>query len=867
MIRPSIQNLTMLLAAVLVILAGGITSVTSIKAGWDAVDDSRESGDRNVAGCLSAGTENAEMLADRLMKTMLNVTANAVVDHISVPLVVLDSIMHQLRALHPDVTTSPEWIDTTLRTMLASFHQKMSSHGLRQIMYEALDFSPNSSPTGPWGGFIGFVWSSDMANRIGGHSHFPVVIATRNEETNTFGTNRANVTTGKAGPSGKMVDADKPCNAAVIYSEDDDDVYGFCSMPWWIGTRGDPNWVRVGEETLYNAFVDDGSTLLPADEPLWSGLFSTSGFMHVEISASWTHPEMINRGPRQENRVGFVRLWIGVAGVQTIVRDQNIVPGSVLYLIDHDQKTGSIGTMIGLNVGNLAVEQVDDAMRRSMINVTDIDIPVVSAHGDHVFNEMEGNYVAAADSTEPFLVWQYNGTVFWWRTTVVRKQGIYWYLTMMLPREEIMASIDGSQELIRDQTASDQRASDEEQQRNFMILMLSLAVLTLALLLLSSLAARRIVLPLLKLQDEMACVAHMQLERVDQNQAISRLSEVASMQTSFIKMVAKLVHYRNYMPQSILVNDTDATSDSDDKSTAHRSIRSASDVPTGHMANSINASGASRGASDRSTPMNPMADGIRRKCVSILYFNVLEWHTTVTSLFNNDSDMYVATHTAVLIVLLETINESNGVADIFIGDRLMANFNAVRPLATHRVSAITAGHTAKNRILRREDIPVNLSYAASSGDARIGNVGCTGMKRYTVFATAVPWVIAIERLNKTFNASGMCDESMMRDASVKFGARCLDKVLFPKRSHDYIKVYEVVSQHNYKEQEWMYQLRDGEHSEAEEWNRTMECVYVGDWTRALVGIESYTGERDQLFKRMQSFVKDRMYTPITHIDI
>eukprot|EP00659_Diplonema_papillatum_P016138 gene16138-24722_t len=294
MIRPSIQNLTMLLAAVLVILAGGITSVTSITAGLNAVEDARNNGDRNVAASLVAGTKNAEMLAGRLMKTMLNVTNNAVVDHISVPIIVLNSIMHQLRALHPDITTSPEWIDTTLRTMLASFHQEMSSHGLRQVMYDALDFSPNSNATGPWGGFLGFFWSSDIGNHAGEHSHFPIVMETNDNKTGTFGTNYQSVVAGKADASGKMVDTDKECQYLVVYFPDDDDVLGYCPMTWAEAVN-DPNWDLVKDETLYNGFVDDGSTLLPANKPVWSSLTSTSGYMHVEIASAWTHPEMINR--------------------------------------------------------------------------------------------------------------------------------------------------------------------------------------------------------------------------------------------------------------------------------------------------------------------------------------------------------------------------------------------------------------------------------------------------------------------------------------------------------------------------------------------------------------------------------------------
>eukprot|EP01062_Namystynia_karyoxenos_P071471 TRINITY_DN6699_c0_g1_i1.p1 TRINITY_DN6699_c0_g1~~TRINITY_DN6699_c0_g1_i1.p1 ORF type:complete len:1103 (+),score=282.77 TRINITY_DN6699_c0_g1_i1:80-3310(+) len=63
---------------------------------------------------------------------------------------------------------------------------------------------------------------------------------------------------------------------------------------------------------------------------------------------------------------------------------------------------------------------------------------------------------------------------------------------------------------------------------------------------------REIAQPLGVLEGKMAAVAEMRLEHVGARTALSKLSEVYSMQLSFYQMVEDLRWYRSYMPQSVL---------------------------------------------------------------------------------------------------------------------------------------------------------------------------------------------------------------------------------------------------------------------------------------------------------------------------
>ncbi len=49
----------------------------------------------------------------------------------------------------------------------------------------------------------------------------------------------------------------------------------------------------------------------------------------------------------------------------------------------------------------------------------------------------------------------------------------------------------------------------------------------------------------------------MRLEKVDDERPPSKLHEVRSMEASFMKMVENLREFRNFMPQSVLVDSED----------------------------------------------------------------------------------------------------------------------------------------------------------------------------------------------------------------------------------------------------------------------------------------------------------------------
>ncbi|KAJ9454255.1 hypothetical protein DIPPA_28302 [Diplonema papillatum] len=663
-----------------------------------------------------------------------------------------------------------------------------------------------------------------------------------------------------------MVGTVTGCNTTVL-REKVDKVIGTCPVTWSI--MKDADWLELEDRILYNAERDDGSLLMEADKKWWSPIQGSVEYSWIHVYASWTHPQMNNLWPRQGNRVGYLKFSLSVEGIRTIVEKQIVPTDSLLYLIERNPWTNEVGTLIGFNAGN--VQNKTNPYKVQYFNVTEYPRnEEVRNHGVYVF--ARGGYQWATDVSELRGHSEYtgvNGTTYWWQVSLLEKEGsLGWFIALMIPRAEIMRNIDAKTRAIKTDTAAARRKADDKRRDNFVILMIVIVVTAMVLLLGSFYMSKRIITPLLDLERDMSNVAIMRLEMVDLRKPLSYLHEVRDMQCSFKQMVSNLAEYRNYLPQAALVSDSaddDEASLRDSANATSKQQSRSSEVGSSnsHSHSLQQAKGGYYTHAGKDTKMADgrgcLVEGVRKKSVSILLFNCCNWHQMMVE---RDTEACLATLSELLLLLLESVQESNGVAELFCGDRLWANFNAVRPLSSHRVSCANAGLLARTKVTARNGLP-KLSFAACSAEAKVGNMGCTGMKKFTIFSTAVPWTAALERLNKEKGCGGLCDLWIMKDAEVKVALRCIDMVMYPKRSLDPIRVYEVMCLQTYSEQEWMYQLRDGEVSHSQMWNKAMESVFGHIWPEASSYLERYSGEKDHMYLRLKHIITEENYEPVS----
>ena len=408
--------------------------------------------------------------------------------------------------------------------------------------------------------------------------------------------------------------------------------------------------------------------------------------------------------------------------------------------------------------------------------------------------------------------------------------GVDWWLVITLDREYILGDIDRStlaaQERIRDEVDS----VDEKLVRSRIILVVTVVVASVLLMLLALMLVLRIVAPLVQLQEEMARVAVMNLSQVDETRAISNIEEVGHMQTSFLQMLRNLKEYRNYMPASVLVEDvsrteTETEDESDlDKSQTSRKSRSDGSVP------------ASPTAQHQFLTMQKLD----QKKVALSVVNVRGFFEASRELPSGEMQ---ARHTEYLGTVLSITHACNGVNDGFSGDRVLTHWNGARHCSSAKLQAAKFSHRVRtHKTLLAQKWTLSMAFVCA--EVRCGNMGCEGMKKYTFLGGCVPWLHALERLNKTYGTRILHDNVTHSPVANVFYSKTVACVSYPKFRAKLV-LSELREEMETQNEEWMYQLdKCAAANPYECYNAAMVHVFAAQWGDAAAVAEKL-GETDR----------------------
>ena len=587
-----------------------------------------------------------------------------------------------------------------------------------------------------------------------------------------------------------------------------------------------------------------------------------------ELTYTYTHPDMYTLFPKQGKRVGSVGATVTAEGVADVVRAQLLPKGTSLYLVEDDRVSGAVGTLVAYNSGRQVVTSTRTTRRgriilmASSMNITNHSmedatshIPsVIAEHGRFVFTHPQ-NYKDLVEKTEDsFLKWSdSNGTDFWTITSEIEHSTIFWYSTLLVPRASVMDTIDASTSAIRAKVASDLSSADAQKEDAVTVMVIVTAVAVIGLLAIAVVFTRYITSPLLKLGSEMASVAVMDLEAVDTGRAVSQLSEVGMMQRSFVTMVANLVEYRNYMPQSVLVNDSDKEEEEEPTESAESTRKSRTKGGSGassHCAASM--------AHSSEVVQNQKAllrvEGMKKKKVSLAHMNVVSWHAFCKK--HKDAEVLSA-HAGVIETILTAVQRNKGVCDTFAGDKMLATFNAFVPKPSHSVSCVKAAHEVATAF---GDVH-KISYGCTTGEARVGNMGCNGMKKVSILSQSMSWVVVLERWNKKENLPGVIDRNVSREAEGQVVLQCVGAVLYQKLSENVQTVFAVKGLCTSENEEWMYQLESASNNPHALWNEVFEHIIKQDFEKASSLLDSVAQDQRTPYEELTGYVTAKAYAP------
>ena len=867
MVSCGIQSLTVLLCVVLILSTGAIIGGFTLSTWDNLLEKARDTGDEGFIMCLDSGTADIEAVSGRYLRSVMGNVDTAVKEYLKVPEQLVMALANLARAHHPNVSTSPAFANKVMRPAALAAFVAGKTAGVDAISAEAYPWCQahpfpwkHGDGFAGWGsrfGFRGLQTSSGIPPTDGSPGP-DLLYESRDLATLSVGLSDWAMYTESNG-LGDIKNRSAPCNHMPDYSKNQ--VRGMCIYPtFYVEPPGSKVVDQRGRRMYY--LGADEPALNPADTLVYSSMQVQWDIVTWGISYTYTHPDMYTMHPKQGKRVGSVNGQVSAKGVTEVVESQLLPASTSLYLVQEDQQ-GSVGLLVAYNIGrHVTVIPRDNGIgvvtdfvysinitNHSMDDATIHTPSVIAEHGRFVFTHPR-NYRDLAEMTKTrFMKWSdSNGTEYWTMTSTIEHKTIVWHANLVIPRASVMDTIDASTNAIREKVAADLSSADAQQEDAVVVMVIVTAVAIIVLLAVAVVFTHYITSPLLKLGDEMASVAVMDLEAVDTGRAVSQLSEVGEMQRSFVTMVANLVEYRNYMPQSVLVNDSDNEEVSVGRSSPGSRTRS------GTSRSSRGRSSAASSVVVQNQKALLRVEGLKKKKVSLAHMNVVSWHAFCKK--QKDAEVLSA-HGGVIERILSAVQHNKGVCDTFAGDKMLATFNAFVPKASHAASCVKAAHEAATALGEVHKI----SYGCTTGEARVGNMGCNRMKKVSILSHCMSWVVVLERWNKMHTLPGVVDRTMSRDLEGQVVLRCAGAVLYEKMTQKAQTVFAVKGLCDSENEEWMYQLESAAANPHALWNEVFENIIKQDFEKASSLLDSVAQDQRAEYEELLCHVQHKVYAP------
>ena len=421
--------------------------------------------------------------------------------------------------------------------------------------------------------------------------------------------------------------------------------------------------------------------------------------------------------------------------------------------------------------------------------------------------------------------------------------GINWAVTGLLPYDDIYREVDENNRVTMTnlQVEEDNTQKELRQRSNETILVI--IVIALASVLIFLVFNDVLTKPFAQCAVTMTDAAVMNIEEIPQQHSYIR--ELNAMNRATTLMMRNLKEYKSYMPQSLQINTTDddeteAPMKSDGGASlastlnnrhggraSRYSIGSRTQLSSGNTSGSARQEAVSFHAALAGEKRKIMGVSLSSRKISYCVINVRNFHSKVWKMSDRD---LLGIHGQILSIALSAFVASKGIAEVFSGDRFACSFNAAKAIGAHRSAAAQACVIIKDKV--KDELDINVSAAAVSGEARVGNMGNEVMKRFSFISPVVTWAHALERYTRSLTSNVTADYYVAEEVRGAYYTRSLGTVLFEKRHQTKpIKVYDIPSIRSAGAgDEWMYQLEAQERSDPyKRWGTWVGALMDEDW--------------------------------------
>ncbi|WP_419766298.1 MAG: CHASE2 domain-containing protein [Arcobacter sp.] len=172
----------------------------------------------------------------------------------------------------------------------------------------------------------------------------------------------------------------------------------------------------------------------------------------------------------------------------------------------------------------------------------------------------------------------------------------------------------------------------------------------------------------------------------------------------------------------------------------------------------------------------------------------------------------------------ESITKNHGTIDKFIGDAIMAYWNAPCDVSNHADKALQTAllqleelEKLNHELQKDSKLKIEIGIGIHTGLAVVGEMGSTGRSDYTIIGDNVNLASRIEGLTKTFGVKLIISESTKTQLSQEYHFKYLASVVVKGKSSA-IKLYEVLTKKEYGK----FKDKEADYSEAIKYYEILE---------------------------------------------
>jgi adenylate cyclase len=180
-----------------------------------------------------------------------------------------------------------------------------------------------------------------------------------------------------------------------------------------------------------------------------------------------------------------------------------------------------------------------------------------------------------------------------------------------------------------------------------------------------------------------------------------------------------------------------------------------------------------------------------------IFFSDIRNFTTISESFD-DPKLLIDYLNTYMSPMSRIIIEHQGTIDKYIGDAIMAYWNAPLPLEAHADEAVSAAIEqiealkSLNQTLQKKELPpIDIGIGIHTGIATVGEMGSEGRSDYTVIGDTINLGSRIEGLCKTYGAKILISQSTRAQLQKRYKIREVD-IVQVKGKNRAVTIYEVL---------------------------------------------------------------------------